>query len=703
MINLLFITNIFDDHLKGLINALKALEFNCILHPLNNQKWPKEAFDCFDSVQSNFVQASCNIQLILVTVNSQEPIDSIIQLDVNTHRNKLIIDISRCSLKIKNENERKIHIFLKYYKPYVIGRDDRQLLDPEGKPIPCEAVISKDYIKYSYLPRPLIADIVWFLQKRNGNELILQPPSTYIEDLISAPIGDKDSNILADKILKIDKYFSYALFRKELNGIISNDSIPQNLKIAASHDKFFWNSSLAILRHLPENSHVAKDLLILKSHLTPKLSINNGKLKKRILLFVVRKQRDLFIDLIVRYWLENLGYEVTMRSLEEMPQNSILELLPDVIIWGAKTTGWQMRLARFAADRNILSIVRREEATASYKTWEGMTTTEKAWELGQWDYSPLVDLELFSGEEFADIIATQGHMPSDSCKAVGSTFMDPYFIPNLESVLPGKEEFCKKLGLSPGKKIMLLASRWTYADRDPKFAVPEAVSKKGQRADSVPEVKRRIIEYKEGRRKWLEGIKRLYKKRSNDWSFVFKVHPGEKSIAYQKYFQENDMHIPIILEGYMVELLNYVDLLVHAGSTTGLEAHFKNIPSISFCDPDPDKFPVAKLAPITSTFDELDSLISNIYLGQSNADKEVVALVEREFYGKIDGNACKRAALLIDQLLSHADTCPFRYPGDRFKPGVLKVDDPYGQNVTQEEVDHYYPKVKMCFDNGVEA
>ncbi len=77
MINLLFIANVFDDHLKGLINALKALEFNCILHPLNNQKWPEEATGCFDSVEADFIQASIKSQLILITVDSKESIDSI--------------------------------------------------------------------------------------------------------------------------------------------------------------------------------------------------------------------------------------------------------------------------------------------------------------------------------------------------------------------------------------------------------------------------------------------------------------------------------------------------------------------------------------------------------------------------------------------------------------------------------------------------
>ena len=699
MINLLFITNVFDNHLRCLITALKSLDFHCILHPLNNQKFPNETTDWFDSVEPDLIKASNSSQLILITVDCKESIDSLLQLDISGHRNKLIVDIARNSLKAIGETERSVRVFLKQHKPYVIARDNSQMVDLDGESIDCEAVVSQDCLKFSYLPRPLIADIAWFLQKRNGNELIPQPPSTYIDDLISAPIGDENSNILADKILQIDKFFSYALFRKELNGIITNDTIPQVLKTAAYHDNFFWNSSLALLHHLPENSHIAKDLLKLKSHLTPKRPSNNGKAKKRILLFVVKKQRDLFIDLILRYWLEKLGHEVIMRSLDNIPENSILELLPDAIIWGAKTTLYQMHLARFAADRNIISIVRREESL-SYKDWNAGNPTVKSWYSGLLDYSPFVDLELFFGEEYAEIISTHGHMPGNGCKAVGAMCMDPYFIPNLQYVFPSKAEFCKMLGICPSKKTMLFASRWGLADREPSGAIPEAIDSSGQTTDSSPDVIKAVNMEKDGRKQWLESIRRLYNNEGDKWNIIIKVHPGEKREGYESFFHENNMCIPVIIDDYMIKILNNIDLLIHAGSTTAIEAHLRNIPSISFYPTGNKYSPVRKLSPVAMNFDELSALISNIRLGYSNANIEAAHKSITNFYGTLDGNACQRAAHVIDLLLMKKDTCPFRYPNDKFKTGITKVDDPYGQNVTQEDIDNYYHKVKKCLHNG---
>jgi len=701
MINLLFITNVFDNHLRCLITALKSLDFHCILHPLNNQKFPNETTDWFDSVEPDLIKASNSSQLILITVDSKETIDSLLQLDISGHRNKLVVDIARNGLKRRNENERTVRTFLKQHKPYVIARDNSQMVDLDGKPIDCKAVVSQDYLKFSYLPRPFIADTAWFLQKTYGNGILPKPPSAYIEDLISAPIGDEDCNILAHNILKIDKYFSYALFRKELSKIINNDSIPQVIKNAASHDNFFWNSSLAFLRHLPENSHVTKDLLKLKSHLTPMRPSNNGKAKKRILLFVVKKQRDLFIDLILRYWLEELEYEVIMRSLDDMPENSILELLPDAIIWGAKTTRYQMQLARFAADRNIFSIVRREE-TSSYKNWNAMNPTRKSWLLGLWEYSHLVDLELFFSEEFAEMIAMYGHMPGEGCKAVGAMCMDPYFIPNINKIFPNRDDFCKKLDITAHKKIMLFASRFGYADRgNSEVAIPEAFGKLGLSADSVPEVTRIIDLDTSGRKLWLDCIKQLYNNRKDEWQFILKVHPGEKKDEYVKYFRENNLHIPVVLEGHMVEMLNYIDLLIHATSTTALEAHLLNIPSISLCDDDLGESPLVTLSPVAKTFDEFDHLVSNTKLGCSNADIRNVTQLENEFYGKMDGKACQRASQHIDQLLASVDTIPFRYPNDRYKPGVMDTYNPYGQSASKEEVNHYYHKIKACYKNKI--
>ena len=154
----------------------------------------------------------------------------------------------------------------------------------------------------------------------------------------------------------------------------------------------------------------------------------------------------------------------------------------------------------------------------------------------------------------------------------------------------------------------------------------------------------------------------------------------------------------MILDGYMVEILNYVDLLIHAGSTTALEAHFMNIPSLSFWNPAPERSPISGIAPRSSTFEELDRLISEVQPGQSNADPEVVAALEREFYGRIDGQACRRAAERIDELLRRSNSRPFRYPRDGYQADLPPGPDPYLQNITPREVTDYYAKVKACLD-----
>jgi hypothetical protein len=389
---------------------------------------------------------------------------------------------------------------------------------------------------------------------------------------------------------------------------------------------------------------------------------------KKILLFVMRKQRDLFVDLMLRHWLEQAGHQVVMRPVDDSPENSIIEVLPDAIIWGGMATQYKMGLARLARQRNIISIIRRSEVGYSIESWNRRTPTEKQWWVGNWDYSPLADFEIFQHPDCADFTSAEGHMPRRLTDAVGSLVLAPYHLP-LKDWFPPKAEFCRRLGISPDKKIMLLATRWTYADRDPRTAVPEALGEDGQPANRLPEVAQRIEQCVEGRRQWIELARRLYRDYGDRFNLVLKVHPGEKPETYQRAFEQAGMNIPVILQDYMVEVLNYVDLLLHAGSTTAMEAHFLGIPSLNYKDPNPEALPISRLVPRAEDYRGLRRLIDQTPLGVSNADPEVVELLEREFYGTIDGKACQRCAELVDRLLRGMNTRPLRFPSDQFNAG----------------------------------
>ena len=220
-------------------------------------------------------------------------------------------------------------------------------------------------------------------------------------------------------------------------------------------------------------------------------------------------------------------------------------------------------------------------------------------------------------------------MTRDLCGAVGSLVMDPYHLPGLQKWLPPKEQLCAKLGIDPAKKNMILATRWTYADRDPKTAIPEAMTKQGRAANELPEVQKRIDMCLQGRKDWLEVIELLNRRFGGEWNVILKVHPGEKPDEYRQFIAQRGLNTPVILDGYMVEMLPHMDLLLHCASTTALEAHYLGIPAFNYKDPDPTALPISRLSPLCKDFAELAEAMENVDLGRSNADLDVLRALEK--------------------------------------------------------------------------
>ena len=91
----------------------------------------------------------------------------------------------------------------------------------------------------------------------------------------------------------------------------------------------------------------------------------------------------------------------------------------------------------------------------------------------------------------------------------------------------------------------------------------------------------------QGRKDWLEVIELLNRRFGGEWNVILKVHPGEKPDEYRQFIAQRGLNTPVILDGYMVEMLPHMDLLLHCASTTALEAHYLGIPAFNYKDPDP--------------------------------------------------------------------------------------------------------------------
>lgn len=555
-------------------------------------------------------------------------------------------------------------------------------------------LMSSDYLRFSFLPRMVATDIAWLFASLLGKTWLAPPPSRLMQHVLAPPRGDKQAGKQARELLRIDPLCYPALLRLGMLQGEQPSAEHQRMQLQASRaDKFSWLHEISLLEHAREGTPLYSQLVTLKQHVFPPRSKQGIK---RILLVVVYRQRDFFLDILLRFHLERLGYEVIMRPLGHQIKDSIVELVPDAIIWGAKTTPYQIKLARFAKDRGIISIVRREEGVVFSKLWEERDKDTKSLTLGITDYSPFVELEMGSNSTFRYVISQEGHMPSSRCLAVGAMQFDSYLEPAMDNVARDRENLFQELGLDHNKKLVVMATAWSYADRDPRTAVPEAKALENKAQDIMA---RTVEASRTGRKEWKVLIESFCRDYATEWNVLIKVHPGEKIEAYQDFINERYLPAKVIQGGYMREILPHADLLINAGSTTSLEAHCLGVPTIAYwIDPTIDH-PLYKLTEYANDYEKFKTIFQDMTFGESNMLQGAMDFVTKEFYGTFDGHGCKRAAEAIDELLYSVPHKPFRYPEDTPVPYVDPIEDDYGTLITQEEVIHYYTRLKVAKRN----
>ena len=134
-------------------------------------------------------------------------------------------------------------------------------------------------------------------------------------------------------------------------------------------------------------------------------------------------------------------------------------------------------------------------------------------------------------------------------------------------------------------------------------------------------------------------------------------------------------------------------MLVHAGSTMAIEMHWLKKPSFQFGDvnsidmPDGNWWqragtPISQVSPFFTDTKVMADAIKDANDGSNASDKAIQEL-EAGRYGKMDGNATKRAASLINEL---SGDCNIKWP-----TSCLATDTSH----TIKDINNYYSTV-MC-------
>lgn len=392
----------------------------------------------------------------------------------------------------------------------------------------------------------------------------------------------------------------------------------------------------------------------------------------KILILSGSPQRDKLIDELLMKELESLGNEVIIRPMPLDARESIIELKPNIVLVPPICNIYSYDTAYEAARWGISVVIRhvepgydRQDMDTMLKDWKNRALFTRPENLA---------MELTWGDTEANYIRkfSRGLFP---VMPVGAFVSDLY----TDSYLSGKDKedsVVDKYGFDKSKKIILISSPWGLMDID---------------SDLAGESSETLMADNEAMVKWLDMVSEL-KDRLSDFNILTTLHPG---LLKRPEYKETltPLGIPIDTESTALHLLSNCDILVHAGSTMAIEMHWLNKPSFQFGDVNSLDMadgnwwqragtPISQVSPFFLDTKEMGDAIKGSS-ETSNANAVAISELEQGRYGKMDGNATKRASVLINEL---SGECKMKWPMSQ-----LSTDTQY----VIKNINNYYSTV-MC-------
>jgi hypothetical protein len=376
--------------------------------------------------------------------------------------------------------------------------------------------------------------------------------------------------------------------------------------------------------------------------------------KGKILLFDNLPQRDMQIDQYLATKLRDKGFEVRVAPFIPDNRVHILYWKPDICILPEARCEYTIDVAENLMKWGVYTIIKRTEGGSSWGAWNKMEPPEKETVVGAWPYN--ADLEIVWSEKFADLVSKHGHMPRTKLFVCGGIPFDCYF----DGFPIVRETKNKSLCFAPG---------WGHADRNPEYNVPEAPPGSPIHADAYNR-------HRKGRMAWIEMMRKVITAFPT-WDFYLRLKVGESPTEYQQALGHLNRNLKVVLPcPSKIPIMNS-DVIIHAGSTLGIEAHLCDKPSLSFHG-NINQVTGYKYPHVVPDYEDADKLVEALKaleLGKSNANPDSIKELEEEFYGTIDGKACERIADRIDQVILKPTNVPYVWPEqtkDYVTPDIFK-------------------------------
>ena len=369
-----------------------------------------------------------------------------------------------------------------------------------------------------------------------------------------------------------------------------------------------------------------------------------------VLLLVNLPQRDLGTDMLIAEHLDHMGHNVHIAPFLPKPRNHVIYFKPDVVIGPEPRSQFTIDFYAHCMEWGIWTIAKRTEGGTSQGAWDVMGKDEKDTVIGAWPYK--VDFEVVWSEAFAQIVKKHGY--GNNLFVAGALPFDPYFVPPFYTY-------------DGNRRNLTVAAGWGHADTNSKYNVPEAPPESSIHGDAY----RR---HRKGREAYIELLNRLNKEFGQTHNLQLRLKVGESPEEYKAKCQ---FPMRIFNPVPPKDVLLNTDILVHAGSTMGLEAHICGLPAFSYLGNlnQTEGYTAPEVSPEFGTLDELVSAIRAVELGKSNANTQAFSQYQTDLFGKIDGKATKRTADLIGNLPKRPVMIPDVWPPERNTyefPGISK-------------------------------
>lgn len=362
----------------------------------------------------------------------------------------------------------------------------------------------------------------------------------------------------------------------------------------------------------------------------------------KILILTSSPQRDKFIDDLLKEELERLGNEVYVRPLYSVgysAEDSVLELEPDVMVVPPIRNAYAFHLSDTVARWGVGVVVRHTEPSCDKKDLEFMSERWRLAVIYERPWGILFEL-MWGIEEARHVKRTLTTLAKPI--SVGAFVADAYKNPEIIKSLQDKDAFCKKYGLDPSKKTVLVSSPWGLLDMES--------DAKGGTTDAM-------LSDREAQAAWLVMVKDLKAVIGEQWNILTTIHPGLVNLDD---FNESlcKLDIPLDSKSPAIELLVNCDALIHSGSTMAVEMHWLDKPAFQFGDVNSLKLPdgnwrihadstISRVSPFFLDGKEIAKAVLSSE-PKSNASAKSIKELEEGRYGSMDGNATKRAAMLIN-------------------------------------------------------